>query len=221
MSTGVASETSLTSSNSPTLDIRVQPSQNGAQISSAEFRRHFTVADFEKLHELGFIDEDEQRFELLDGDLVPMSRPLPPHTSCVNRLTRLFGKLGDRASVVIQNPIFLGDMTQPQPDITLARLQEDGYELGHPQPKDIFLAVEVMDSSHYKDRGYKLPLYARMNIRETWLVDLPGGMLEVYRKPLNGLYTESLILLRGHKISPEAFPDLVLAVSSVLSRVES
>ena len=191
-------------------------------LTSADFRHRFTIADFERLHMLGFIDEDVERFELLDGDLIAMSRLLPPHASCVNRLNRAFARgLGDRVSVLIQNAIFLGETTQPQPDVTLATFLEDGYEAAHPRPADIFLAIEVMDSTHRKDRGVKLPLYAKANLREVWLIDLPGDRLEVHRKPKDGTYTENLILARGQTISPEAFPDLVIDVDSILSRPEA
>ncbi len=191
------------------------------EVTTADFRHRFTMAEFEKLHILGFIDEDEQRFELLDGDLIAMSRILPPHASCINRLQDMFAmRLAGRVSILIQNPIVLGERTQPQPDVTLARYRKDGYAIAHPRPEDVFLAVEVMDSTHRKDRGVKLPLYAKAGLPETWLADLPGLQLEVHRKPVEGVYSERLILRPGQSVAPEAFPELVLAVDSVLSRPE-
>ena len=191
-------------------------------LTSADFRYRFRIEDLDRLDRLGFFDDDDTRFELLDGDLIPMARVLPPHASTVNRLTRLFTKgFGDRASVVIQNPIVLGERTEPQPDLTLARFREDGYERAHPRPDDVFVVIEVMDSTHRKDRGVKLPLYARAGLPEAWMIDVPGGKLEVHRKPIDGIYTENLILGRGQSVSPELFLDVVLTVDSILSRPES
>ena len=191
-------------------------------VTSAEFRRRFTIPELEQLYALGFLDDEEGRCELLDGDLIPMARILPPHASVINRLNRLFTKgLGDRASILIQNPIVLGEAIEPQPDLTVARFREDGYEVAHPRPADVLLVIDVMDSTHRKDRGVKRPIYARTGLPETWLVDLPGAGLEVHRKWAGGVYTENLILRRGDTISPEAFPDLVLTVDSILSRPES
>lgn len=222
MNTGTATGPALNATHPGIIEPSAISSEPDEVLTSADFRYRFTIADFERLHLLGFIDEDEQRFELLDGDLIPISRLLPPHASCVNRLTRLFTLgLGLRASVVVQNPIVLAERVQPQPDLTVARFREDGYEAAHPRPEDVELVVEVMDSTHRRDRGVKLPLYAGKALRETWLVDLPGGILEVHRKPVAGVYSEILLLRRGQSIAPEAFPDLVLAVDTILGRAES
>lgn len=194
----------------------VQPTE--PPVTSAAFRRRFTISDFERLYDLGFLGPEE-RYELIDGDLIEMARVQPPHASAVNRLTRrLVLALQDRASVIVQNPIRLGEEidTQPQPDVTLARFREDGYAARHPFPEDIFLAIEVMDSTHRLDRGPKLSKYAKAGIRETWLVDLPGALIEVFRRPIEGLYSQGLILRPGDSIAPEVFPELVLSVSEIL-----
>ena len=184
--------------------------------TSADFRHRFTIAEFERLHILGFINEDEQRYELLDGDLIAMSRILGPHASCINRLTGTIPeRLGRRASCLVQNPIYLNETSQPQPDFTIAVRREDGYAV-HPRPEELHLVIEVMDSSGPRDRKVKLPLYAAAGIRETWLIDLPGHFIERHRSPIDGIYSERTILRPGEMIAPEAFPDLILPVDFIL-----
>ena len=193
-------------------------------LTSAEFRRKFTIADLERLYEVGFLDEETDRYELIDGDLIDMGRIQPPHSSAINRSTRLFTLgLQDRAFVITQNPMRLGveTLTQPQPDVTLAKFRKDGYQKRHPFPEDVFLAIEVMDTSHRYDHGVKLPKYARSGIRETWLMDLPGQKIEIHRRPVEGVYLDRTILLPGETIAAEAFPDLVLSVSDLLGLPEA
>jgi hypothetical protein len=78
----------------------------------------FTVADYHRMVECGILSEDD-RVELLDGQVVPMTPIRSPHAGCVNRLTRLLlGALGDRATIAVQNPAVLNDWSEPQPDLT-------------------------------------------------------------------------------------------------------
>ncbi len=188
-------------------------------LSSAELRKRFTIAEFERLYEIGFLDDEADRYELIDGDLIAMARMQAPHAAATNRLNSNFAVgLGKRVSIIVQNPIVLGGehQSEPQPDLTLARYRKDGYAAGHPRPESIFLLVEVMETTHRYDRGVKLPKYATTNIPETWLVDLPGQRLEVYRKPADGVYLQRSILLPGDSVSPQSFPELVLSVSEIL-----
>jgi Uma2 family endonuclease len=188
-------------------------------LTSADFRRKFTIDDLEKLYELGFIDEVE-RYELIDGDLIPMSRILGPHASCINHLNmRIPERLGNRGTCLVQNPIFISDTSQPQPDFAIAYRREDGY-LVHARPNELYLVIEVMDLSGQKDRRVKVPLYAVAGIRETWLVDIPGLFIEQHRNPVDGVFSERLIIRPGQVIAPEAFPDLVLQVSDILGLPE-
>ncbi len=183
--------------------------------------RKFTTDDLDRMDALGFFGDDE-RLELLDGEIYLMAKVNSPHAGAINRLVRLFTHgLGDRASVIVQNPVHLDAVSELQPDLTLARFREDGYDDAHPTPPDIFLAVEVMDSSVRLDHAVKLPLYAQASIPELWLVNLPGAVVEVYRAPEHGVFTEQQKLRRGETVAPAAFPDVTLAVAAILSRVDS
>ena len=226
MSTGAMSE-SLVSTQVPAVHeypgatARSTPSSEAEpSLSSSDFRKRFTIAELETLYELGFIDEDVERYELIDGDLIAMSRILEPHASCVNRLNmKIPERLGTRVTCLVHNPIYISETSQPQPDFAIAHRREDGY-LVHARPDELYLVIEVMDSSGPKDRRVKIPLYARAGIRETWLIDIPGLLIEQHRNPVDGVYSERLILRPGQSIAPAAFPELVLTVSDILGLPE-
>lgn len=151
-------------------------------------RHPITVQEYFRMGETGVLDPDAP-IELIEGELFDMPPIGPQHASRVNRFIRLFSEIiGDKAIVSAQNPVLLGDLSAPQPDLALLRWRDDFYEQVHPRPEDILVLVEVADSSLAHDRDRKLPLYARFAIPEVWLVDVAGGHLDVHRDPENGEY---------------------------------
>lgn len=94
-------------------------------------RRHFTVEEYHRMAETGIISEDE-RVELIEGEIWRKSPIGSRHAACVNRLTKLIERLaGDGAIVSVQNPIRLVDDSEPEPDIALLRPRNDFYASGH------------------------------------------------------------------------------------------
>src|SRR5438552_12280642 len=144
-------------------------------------RRRFTVEEYHRMAEAGILSEDD-RVELIEGEIVQMSPIGPRHSACVDRLNALFtSRLRRRAIVRVQNPIVLSRWTEPQPDLTLLRPRADFYAERHPGPADVLLAVEVAETSGVYDRGTKLALYARARIPEVWLVDVRGDRRRLVR----------------------------------------
>lgn len=180
--------------------------------------RTFTRDDYYRMAEAGILTEDD-RVELLEGEIVRMTPIGKPHASVVDCLTALFSRqLGSRAIVRVQNPIVLNDLSEPQPDVTLLKQRADFYRREHPRPRDILLLVEVIGSEKDYDRSVKLPLYARAGIREVWLVDLLGDAIETHRKPTPRGYRELAQKGRGARIAPAAFPRTFFAVADMLGR---
>ena len=178
-------------------------------------RGPFTVEDFHRLARVGVLHEDD-RVELIDGQVVEMSPIGAPHAACVRRLIGVLSRhLGQVAIVDAQNPIVLGVRDQPQPDLTVLRPRVDGYRQ-HPRAADLLLVIEVSDSSRAYDRDVKLPLYARAGIAEVWIVDLGGDRIEVYRDAESGGYRDVRVVPRGDTLSPSAFPDVAISVAEVL-----
>ncbi len=123
-------------------------------------RKLFTVHDYHRMVDAGILSEDD-RVELIRGEILAMSPIGPRHSAAVLRATQALVRIvGDRAIVGVQGSVRLDEYDEPQPDIYLLRPKDDFYASGHAGPLDIFLIVEVADSSLEYDRTIKLNLYA-------------------------------------------------------------
>ncbi len=185
-------------------------------LPTAPARHRFTIDDLERMVRAGILREDA-RVELIEGELYDMNPIGWAHQACVDWLTASFVRqLGDRAIVRAQGPIRLGDRSLPQPDLTLLRPRADYYRHEGPAASDVLLLVEVSDTTLAYDRDVKVPLYARAGIPEVWLVDLAGEQLLVFREPEHDGYRDSRVYRPGDALSPQAFPDMSLAVDDLL-----
>jgi len=179
-------------------------------------RKLFTTDEYQQMIRAGVFDEDD-RLELIEGEIAEMSPISPKHAGCVDQLADLlYERMRRRAIVRIQSPIRLGDQSEPQPDLALLRPRDDYYAGSHPGPDDVLLIIEVSDTSVGYDRGVKIPLYTRSGIPEVWLVALVDGWMEVYREPSPTGYQSIQRVLPGEIVSPFAFPDVMLDVSVIL-----
>jgi Uma2 family endonuclease len=191
---------------------------NGETSMAAEpIRRLFTTDEYHTMVESGILSEDD-RVELIEGEIWQMSPIGPPHASHVMRLDHVIQRRleSGQAIVCVQAPIHLDDLSEPQPDLALLRFREDFYAAALPAPPDILLVVEVSDTTVRHDRQVKMNLYARHGLPEAWLCDLPRSVIEVYRDSSPQGYRETLTLRRGDRISPLAFPDLQIEVDAIL-----
>jgi len=169
-----------------------------------------TVDEYYKMADSGLIAPDS-RVELLDGEIVEMAPIGSPHAACVSWLDAALGRLlAGRAIVRVQNPIRLSRFSEPEPDLALVRPTEDFYRHAHPGPGDVFLLVEVADSTAKFDRKRKVPMYLAAGIPEVWLVDLNLKLVEV-------CVGNAVVTYRpGDTLSPRPFPDIAIEVSKIL-----
>jgi len=175
----------------------------------------FTVDDYEALGQMGFFGH--RRLELIEGEIIEMTPIGPDHGGCVMILNSLFtSRVGDRAVVNVQNPVRLGDLSEPQPDLTLLAPPLERYRHRHPRATDILLLIEVSDTTLRFDRQVKLPVYAKHGVMEVWIVDLKGQAVEIHRQPSPDGYAIVERRGRGQTISSEALPDLVIAVDDII-----
>lgn len=180
-------------------------------------RRYFTVDEYHRMGEAGIFSEDD-RVELIEGEILKMSPIGSRHAASVNRLTRhLNNLLGNRAIVAVQNPILLNDFSEPQPDVSILKPRDDFYAQGLPTPVDVLLVIETADTSLAHDRDIKLPAYARSAIPEVWIVDLPAQAVEVHADPINGVYRDVRSYRRGDAMMPVHFSDLAIVVDDILA----
>ena len=180
-------------------------------------RRRFTSAEYHQMVEAGILAEDD-RVELIEGEIIEMSPIGRHHAATVRRLSDLsFHTFRDVALVDIQNPIRLSDESEPQPDLTLVRRRPDFYDSGLPGPEDIFLVVEVADTSLAYDRRLKIPLYGRSGIPEAWLIDVTKRTITVYRDPGPAGYGTTRVVRRAEQLDLVAFPDRLLSADEILT----
>lgn len=178
---------------------------------SPERVRPLRRSEYERLVELGCFEDE--RIELLEGNLVAMSPQGSRHIEIIKRLNRLFIRvLGSRADVLIQAPLAVSEYSVPEPDVTVLPMRDYSQEM----PSGAFLVVEVADTSLHKDRGIKASLYARGGIPEYWVVNLVDEVIEVHTGPEASAYGTVARYGRGDAITLVAFPDLEIAVQDIL-----
>ena len=179
-------------------------------------RRFFTVDEYHRMGAAGIFSEDDH-VELIEGEILKKSPIGSRHVASVNRLhMQISSLLRDRAIVSVHNPIVLNDFSEPQPDIALVKSRTDFYAQALPTAADVLLIIEVADTSIDYDRDIKLPAYARSGVPEVWLADIPAETVTAYTEPANGVYRTVRSYRRGDSIAPRQFPDLSIAVVSIL-----
>jgi Uma2 family endonuclease len=178
-------------------------------------RRPITVDEYDHMIRSGIFAEDD-RLELIEGALLVMQPILSRHAAQVNRLNEmLLNRLDSLALVSAQNPMHLA-RSEPVPDLLLLRPRADYYAAALPRPDDVFLLIEVADTTAVFDRDVKVPLYARSGIAETWLIDLGENTIEVYRAPAAAGYRQKQTLGVGDSVACLAFPDEAFAINDIL-----
>ncbi len=177
-------------------------------------RHKLDVDAYHRMADAGILGEDD-RVELIDGEIIDMAPIGQGHAATVNGLNRaLVMACGTRAIVSVQNPVRLDRLNEPQPDFAVLRPRADFYAKGkRPGPRDVLLLVEVAHSSLRFDQTVKLPLYARAGIPELWIVDLHRRALDAYRRPTGGEYAEVATHRPGDQLALAAAPDLIVTLS--------
>ncbi len=179
----------------------------------------WTVAEYHRLSELGLLDADG-RTELIDGQILLMASKGTPHVIALQLLANpLSEQLKNIAVIRTQDPIQLDDLSEPEPDLIIAKGEVLDYSQHHPYPADIHLVVEIADSTLKYDCQVKDKLYARAGIIEYWVVDLKNRQVHIFQNPMPTGYTNHLILNEPNQFSPLAFPDLVVNLTSILPPV--
>jgi Uma2 family endonuclease len=175
----------------------------------------FTAEDFYHLYETGLLDSKD-RIELLNGEIIIMHAIGRRHAQAVTNFNFEFGEQARRRYMISpQNPVELERYSAPQPDLVLVPMSRR-TALRHPTPGEVFLIIEVADSSLQYDREEKRRAYASTGIREFWLLNLEDDVLEIYRHPGGNAYREQLTIPANGSASPLAFPDVTIALADIL-----
>ncbi|HSF38230.1 MAG TPA: Uma2 family endonuclease [Thermoanaerobaculia bacterium] len=188
-----------------------------ALMSAPVKKRLLTIDEYRRMGEAGIFHEDD-RVELIRGEIYEMSPIGSRHTGCVRQLNQILNRrVGSHGIVDVQNPVCLEQQqSEPQPDLAVLRHRNDFYRSATPGPGDTILVIEVSDSSLAYDRKVKIPLYAESGIPEAWIADLEGETVIVYRQPSPEGYREMRTFGRGETVCAEALPELSVSVNEIL-----
>ena len=178
----------------------------------ADRRRRFTVDEVLAMQRSG-VFEDERKFELLEGELILMQSKLNPHELYKNNLVRAFYRLlPENVSPWVEPTLYLPPSNAPDPDIMLFPRGRSIEEL---RPAEVYLVVELADSSLRIDLGLKARIYARYGIREYWVVDVQGRRIVVHRGPAGEIWNEVRVIGAAESIAPLAFPDVAIRLGDL------
>lgn len=186
--------------------------------------KRFTIDEYHRLIDLGFLTEND-RVELIRGEIMQMAAKGTPHTNCCrDLLEELAGLLAGRAKLQCQDPIVLPSNSEPEPDFAILRKRSDNYRFALPNADDVLLVIEIADSTLKYDREVKLPLYAEAGISDYWIFNLVENHLEAYSETYQELqgsfgYGVKRIVLPNKAVSLPGFPDLLLDLSKVFPEI--
>jgi Uma2 family endonuclease len=156
-------------------------------------RRRFTADEVYRMVEVGILDEDE-RVELLDGELCTMSPQGTAHSAfTVEFRERLQAAFGEAAHMRDHSPVRVSEYDLPEPDLAVVRGAARDYRARLPEPADVHLVVEIAASSRRRDLR-KATIYARGGIAAYWLVDLDDQSITVFSAPADDGYQRARVL---------------------------
>lgn len=173
----------------------------------------WTVQDYYRMSDLGILNPEE-RTELIDGEIFLMAAKNPPHSAITKTISDYLRDLiRGKADIRIQEPVHLSDRSEPELDIALVRIESRNYVERHPIPEEIFLIIEVADTTLNFERNRKAANYARAGIADYWIVDVNGGRIFVFRRPSGEKYLEKTVFEKDGVLTPLAFPDISICGS--------
>ena len=178
--------------------------------------KRWSVKSYHRMSELDILDPNE-RTELIAGQITLMAAKGTPHVTSLHLLANaLREQLGNTALVRTQDPIQLDDFSEPEPDLVIVKGTVLEYAEQHPRPEHVYLVVEVTDSTLKQDCEIKEKLYAQAGLIDYWVVNLKKRQLHIFRDPTPTGYTSHLILTEPNQVSPLAFPNLIVTLTSIL-----
>jgi Uma2 family endonuclease len=176
-------------------------------------RRGFTLEEIEKMIAAGVIDPDE-KFELIEGEIVPMNPQALPHLMMKARLARALLATCPREIDIGQDPtVVLSERTFFDADILAFRADPAHRYIA---PRDVLLAIEVAATSRARDLFAKAPRYGATGVPELWVVELNEELTYVFRGPGTTTWAEPLRVPFGETLTPEFLPDDKIRLSELV-----
>lgn len=194
-----------------------QPRLRTMATATANVRKHLTdIDEWRRLGEANIFPPGS-RLELIEGEILEMAPIGSNHAGHVIRLMNFFSTIVNQKAIInAQNPLQLGDLSEPEPDFMLLKPNNDFYCSRHPNADDVLLLIEVADSSLSFDQNQKLRLYAQQNIAEYWLMNLNDACVEVYLQPHGDCYAEKTTLRAGDSVTLSQLENICIDIADIL-----
>jgi|SRR5947209_11882562 len=175
-------------------------------------RRYFTFAELEEMTAAGILGEDE-RIELIGGEIVPMS-PKGNHHEVVKAALNIYWarKLPSELLFITETTFRMSDDTYFEPDFVFYPKEGGWKGLGATTAK---LVVEVADSSLGYDMGQKAALYANFGIAELWVIHAVTLQTRIHREPSPSGYRSILDLPPTETLVSAAAPALAVRLADL------
>jgi Uma2 family endonuclease len=175
-------------------------------------RRSFTVDEILRMQAAGIISEDEN-FELIEGEIVPMPAKTHVHELLKSALTLAIARtLPDALWLGVETTIYLTPKTFVEPDLVI---YPRGLKLESVKGSDIVLAIEAALTSLAYDRGLKSRLYARHGVQEFWVVDAAARRTHIHSGPRRHIWTATSTREPEDELSHPALPSFTLRLADV------
>jgi Uma2 family endonuclease len=175
----------------------------------------FSQVEYHQMRTVGILDPDE-RVELLDGQILSKAAKNPPHAAtnlcAADYLRNLVTGL---ALIRVQDPINLNPYSEPEPDIAVVQIDPQLYVKHHPTPTEIFLLIEISDTTLERDRKQKAAAYAKAGIEDYWILDVNTRQVRVFREIVNTTYQQETILNEEATLFMIAFPEIEISISQL------
>jgi Uma2 family endonuclease len=163
-------------------------------------KRLFSVDEYHRLVEVGILTPND-KVELIQGEIIKMSPIGPKHAGNIDFVVQKLILLFQEEIIVRnQNPVQLGNMSEPEPDVSILKPNENYYTSSHPKAEDVLLLIEYSDSTLQYDQNTKIPLYAVHLIPEVWIVDLKQNRVITYSSPKGEEYLNIRTYQKGETI---------------------
>jgi Uma2 family endonuclease len=184
-------------------------------------RKRWTRSECETLERSGLLDQ--QRLELVEGELISKMGKKRPHVNALTLVQRWLGHVFGFEFVNPEAPIDVAPednpTNEPEPDLIVLK-EELSHFTSNPRAQDLRLVVEIADSSLNFDLTVKAALYARAEICEYWVLDVGGRRLLVHRNPRAGTYADIAVYDEHECVSPLSAPDASFRVADAFPSVQ-
>ncbi|NEO53982.1 MAG: Uma2 family endonuclease [Okeania sp. SIO3B5] len=178
--------------------------------------RLWTVDEYYLMAEAEILDPEE-RVELIEGQVIRMAAKGIAHVIAGKQIQKLLENLlAEKVLVWTQDPIRLNNYSEPEPDIALVMPPLKRYLDHHPTASEVYLILEIADTTLRIDTQKKAKTYSRSGIADYWVLDIVDRQLHVFRKPTETGYQNKIILSETENISLLVFPDVSVTVSQML-----